>query len=242
VSRAAPPRQADPVALRLLQAALAHRLVTRDAFPRPLRSIAGFAVAPDAAGATVRAAAVLLAADTLALIDQQVACLPAPLPRLPGLRGFRDLPALREALARLRQRPDLAFVLGHGIDHPRRLGIAAHFGLEAGLPSIGVAEDVLLGDARIPLHDMRGAFTPLRDGARQVGWLLRSRAGAPPLVVSPGHRVALASAPELAMRFVAAARLPEPLRLAIQLADGGGPATGDEPATPHSRPLHPDPG
>ena len=61
---------------------------------------------------------------------------------------------------------------------------------------------------------MRGAFTPLRDGPQQIGWLLRSRPDAPPLVVSPGHRVSMPSAPELVMRFVAGDRRPEPTRLA----------------------------
>ena len=70
--------------------------------------------------------------------------------------------------------------------------------------------------ARITLHDMRGAFTPLRDGGVQVGWVLRSRVGAAPLVVSPGHRVALPSAPDLVMRCIRDGRLPEPLRLALE--------------------------
>ncbi|ENZ97144.1 endonuclease V [Xanthomonas fragariae LMG 25863] len=41
---------------------------------------------------------------------------------------------LLAALALLRQRPDLVFVDGQGIAHPRWLGIAAHFGVVSGLP------------------------------------------------------------------------------------------------------------
>ena len=68
------------------------------------------------------------------------------------------------------------------------------------------------------LHEMRGAFTPLRDGKEHIGWLLRSKPGCLPLIVSPGHRVAMASAAELVMRFVTRYRLPEPTRLADRLA------------------------
>ena len=42
--------------------------------------------------------------------------------------------------------------------------------------------------------------------------------GCLPLVVSPGHKVAMASAAELVMRFVGKYRLPEPTRLADRLA------------------------
>ena len=208
----------DVAALRAVQADLAQRVVLRDDFARPLRTIAGFDVGFEDDGATTRAAAVLLDADTLEVIDQQVARLPTRMPYIPGFLSFRELPALLEALAMLQAAPDLAFIDGHGIAHPRRLGIAAHFGVDTGLPSIGVAKKILTGEARMALHEMRGAFTPLRSGKEQIGWLLRSKPGCLPLIVSPGHRVAMPSAPELVMRYVGKYRLPEPTRLADRLA------------------------
>lgn len=211
----------DIAAACALQAELATQLVLRDQFTTPLRTIAGFAVGFEDDGATTRAAAVLLDADTLEVIDQQVACLPTCMPYIPGLRSFRELPALLAALAMLPTPPDLALLDGHGIAHPRRLGIAAHFGLVSGLPSIGVGKQVLVGTSVTNLHEMRGAFTPLRDGRTQIGWLLRSKPRSLPLVVSPGHKVALASAPELVMRYVRTSPLPEPTRLADRLASRG---------------------
>jgi len=213
-----PPWDGDVRAARALQAELAQQVILRDGYPKPLRSIAGFDVGFEDEGATTRAAAVLLDADTLDVLDQQVARLPTRMPYIPGLLSFRELPALLEALAMLRHAPDLAFVDGHGIAHPRRLGIAAHFGVATGLPSIGVAKKILVGEARMSLHDMRGAFTPLRVGTEQIGWLLRSKPGCLPLIVSPGHKVAMPSAPELVMRYVGKYRLPEPTRLADRIA------------------------
>lgn len=218
MSDALPHWTGDTAPLRALQQTLAQQVVLRDAFAKPLRTVAGFDVGFEDGGATTRAAAVLLDADTLAVLDRQVARLPTRMPYVPGLLSFRELPALLAALAQLPQAPDLAFVDGHGIAHPRRLGIAAHFGVATGLPSIGVGKTILTGEARMALHEMRGAFTPLRDGTAQIGWLLRSKPGCLPLVVSPGHRVALASAPELVMRFTTTYRLPEPTRLADRLA------------------------
>ena len=217
----------DVAALRAVQADLAQRVVLRDDFARPLRTIAGFDVGFEDDGATTRAAAVLLDADTLEVIDQQVARLPTRMPYLPGFLSFRELPALLEALAMLQAAPDLAFIDGHGIAHPRRLGIAAHFGVDTGLPSIGVAKKILTGEARMALHEMRGAFTPLRSGKEQIGWLLRSKPGCLPLIVSPGHHVAMPSAPELVMRYVGKYRLPEPTRLADRLASRRGPRMRD---------------
>lgn len=202
---------------RALQLELAQRLILKDGFAKPLRTIAGFDVGFEDGGATTRAAAVLLDATTLQPIATQVARLPTTMPYVPGLLSFRELPALLAALELLPEAPDLAFVDGHGIAHPRRLGIAAHFGVATGLPSIGVAKKILFGDGIIP-HQTRGAYTSLRDGREQIGWLLRSKVNCNPLIVSPGHRVAMASAADLVMRYVTTYRLPEPTRLADRLA------------------------
>ncbi len=202
---------------RALQLEWARRVVVRDDFHDPLRTVAGFVVGFEDGGAVARAAAVLLDAGTHAVIDRQVARAAIAGPCPPDLRGFRDLPLLLQALEMLPQRPDLALVEGHGIAHPLRLGLASHFGVAAGLASVGVAGSILVGTAA-PLHEIRGAHTPLRDGGRQVGWLLRSKSGCEPLVVSPGHRVSMTAAAQLAMRFTAGDRVPEPILLATRLA------------------------
>lgn len=199
------------------QVELSRRVMKRDDFASPLRTVAGFDVGFEDDNAVVRAAAVLLDADTLEVLDRQVARMPASLPHAPDLLGFLGLPALFEVLGLLPQRPDLAFVDGHGIAHPRRFGIAAHFGVAADLPSIGVSNEVLVGTAAA-LHEIRGAHTPLRDHGEQVGWLLRSQVGGRPLVVSPGHRVSMTAAAQMVMRYVDGGRLPLPTRLASDFA------------------------
>lgn len=207
-----------PKAARELQSLLAGRVELRDGVPEPLATIAGFDVGFEDAGATTRAAAVLLDAGTLEVLASEVARLPTSMPYVPGLLSFRELPALLAVLAMLPHAPDLAFVDGHGIAHPRGLGIAAHFGVATGLPSIGVAKKILTGSGPEPAQE-RGARTALLDRRqRQIGWLLRSKPKCLPLVVSPGHRVAMEPAADLVMRFTRGYRLPEPTRLADRLA------------------------
>ncbi|GAB3357947.1 deoxyribonuclease V [Lysobacter tyrosinilyticus] len=208
----------DVAAARALQVELAKQVRLKDDFAKPLRTVAGFDVGFEDDGATTRAAAVLLDAESQQVLESHVARVSTRMPYIPGLLSFRELPALLEALALLSTRPDLAFIDGQGIAHPRRFGVASHFGVAANLPTIGVAKKILVGTPSIVLHEMRGAFTTLRDEGAQIGWLLRSKPGSLPLVVSPGHRVAMATAPEMTMRFVTTYRLPEPTRLADRLA------------------------
>ena len=205
-------------AARALQETLAARVVLKDGFPKQIRTVAGCDVGFEEGGAVTRAAVVLFDAATVQPLETHVARLPTAMPYIPGLLSFRELPALLQAFSMLSQPPDLVLADGQGVAHPRRLGLAAHFGVATGLPCIGVAKKVLVGTTSMPLHEMRGAFVPLRDGRQQIGWLLRSKVGCLPLIVSPGHRVAMASAAELVMRFVTTYRLPEPTRLADRLA------------------------
>jgi deoxyribonuclease V len=96
------------------------------------------------------------------------------------------------------------------------MGLAVCIGVNLNLPTIGVATEIDLGTSK-PLHEMRGAFSPLRDAGVQIGWMLRSKINEAPLVVSPGHHVSMAAAPELVMAMVQHNRMPEPIRLASML-------------------------
>ena len=106
---------------------------------------------------------------------------------------------------------------GHGIAHPRRLGIAAHLGVLTGVPVIGVAKSRLIGEHEPP-DPARGSRVPLTHKGETLGIVLRSREGARPLYVSVGHRVSLEQAVELVQATLTRYRLPEPTRLADKLS------------------------
>jgi deoxyribonuclease V len=133
--------------------------------------------------------------------------------------SFRELPAVLDALERLREPPDLLLCDGQGIAHPRRLGIASHLGLLVDIPSIGVAKTRLLGTHEEP-PDRRGAWTPLQADGEIIGAVLRTRLGVKPLYVSPGHRIGLETAVAFVMGCCNRYRLPETTRHAHRLASG----------------------
>jgi deoxyribonuclease V len=202
---------------RELQNELAAQVQLSDGFRTTLCTVAGFSASADGDTGTVRAAGVLLDAQTLQPLHTDVREAPAPLPYVRELLGFRVLPAMLETLAALPRAPDLAMIEGHGIAHPRRCGLATHFGLATGLPTIGIARDRLAGAFTEPGIAI-GDASRLLDGDQQIGWAVRMRSESAPVFVSPGHRVSLASALELSLRLHSRDRLPEPVRLARQLA------------------------
>ncbi|MGA6098526.1 deoxyribonuclease V [Stutzerimonas marianensis] len=207
----------DAAAARETQIQLAARVRLEDDFG-VLRLIAGVDVGFEEGGRITRAAAVLLDAETLEVQAQALARIPTRMPYIPGLLSFRELPAVLQALDALGATPDLVFSDGHGIAHPRGLGIAAHLGVITGLPTVGVAKKILTG-VHEPVGETRGEQADLLDRqGRMIGTVLRSKDRVRPLIISPGHRVSLTTAPELVMRYVTRYRLPEPTRLADRLA------------------------
>lgn len=134
-------------------------------------------------------------------------------PYIPGLLSFREIPVLLKALDQLTHHPDVILVDGHGIAHPRRLGIAAHLGLFVDVPTVGVAKSRLCGTDADPGHSA-GDRAPLVLNGETIGTILRTKAKANPLYVSPGNRCDQTSAVELVMQCLRGYRLPEPTRLA----------------------------
>ena len=203
------------------QRELATRVEREDRLGEP-RLLGGLdCAAPRDPEARIVAAAVVLRREDLAVLEESVVDLPAPMAYVPGFLSFRELPALLEAAGRLRLRPDLWLVDGAGIAHPRRLGLAAHFGAALDVPSIGVAKSRLMGTYQEPGWE-RGSASPLWDRGEALGWVLRSRRGVKPLFVSPGHRVSLTGSLLWTLRACGRCRLPEPTRLADRLSKTPG--------------------
>lgn len=216
VIESAPVWGGDVAKARALQSELAARVSLADDYP-PLRVVAGVDVGFEDSGAITRAAAVLLDANTLAPIAQAVARLPTCMPYIPGLLSFRELPAVLQALSGLPQVPDMVFVDGQGIAHPRGLGIAAHLGVITGLPAIGVAKTILVG-SHAAVGERRGDRADMVYQGRVIGVVLRSKDRVKPLTVSPGYRVSVAGAAELVLAGCTRYRLPEATRWADRVA------------------------
>src|SRR5690606_23552715 len=116
-----------------------------------------------------------------------------------GLLSFREIPALLEAWEKLDTEPDVLVCDGHGIAHPRRLGIAAHAGVWLGKPTIGCAKSVLVGKFEEPAAT-RGSWSPLVHKNETIGAALRTKNNVSPIYVSSGNLCDLESARELLLR------------------------------------------
>ncbi len=221
----------DAAAARRAQTALADRVVREDAFGGEVRLLGGVDVSNNRFDPEERvfAAVVALSVPDLRVVEAAGAVARAGMPYVPGLLGFREIPALLAAWDKLRAKPDLVLVDGHGVAHPRRLGIAAHLGVVLDVPAVGVAKSVLVGEADAPLPDEAGAETPLLWRGERIGTALRTRRRANPLYVSIGHRVSLETAVAWVRRATGGYRLPEPTRQAhlaanaLRVAEAGSP-------------------
>jgi deoxyribonuclease V len=205
-----------PAAARALQERLSGQAELRDRFGAPAL-VAGIDVGFEERGHTTRAAVAVLRTADLQLVETALARRPTAFPYVPGLLSFREIPAVLDALAALACTPDLLLADGQGLAHPRRFGLACHLGWLVDTPTIGVAKSRLLGEFSPP-PDQRGAWAPLLDRGEVVGAAVRTRRGVKPVFVSPGHRVAVASAVRLTLACTDRYRLPEPSRAAHRLA------------------------
>jgi len=170
-------------------------------------------------GEMARAAVAVLSYPGLKLIDKSVAELPIGFPYIPGLLAFREGPAILAALEKLTAEPDVLIFDGHGLAHPRRMGIATHIGVIIDRPTIGCAKSRLWGTHREPGPE-RGSYARLYDGEEVIGAVLRTRPGVSPVYVSIGHKVDLETAIEIVLSCCTRYRLPETTRYAHRLASG----------------------
>jgi deoxyribonuclease V len=189
------------------------RLVIEADGAGPVRLVAGAVVSSSQDTSSVLAAAVILDARSLEIVDQATVRGEATFPYRSGFRSFRELPTLLAAFEKLEMRPDLVICAGHGRAHPRRLGLACHLGLWLDVPTVGCAQSLLRGDAPVP-GARRGCHGRIIDGGEVVGEVVRTRTAIRPLFVSVGHRISLLSARRWILRLARRVRLPEPLRAA----------------------------
>jgi len=201
---------------RLVQQQLRHRVIATGSLLGP-RWIAGVDIHVAPATGLTWGAIALLEMPGLELVQSVLAAVPTSFPYVPGYLSFREIPAALEALALLEHAPDLLMVDGHGIAHPRRLGIAAHLGVLTDLPAIGVAKSRLFGKHEPPPLP-RGGRVPLTIKGETIGVVLRSRDGTRPLYISVGHRISLDNAVDLVLATLTRYRLPEPTRVADKLS------------------------
>jgi deoxyribonuclease V len=201
-----------------IQKHLREKVIAKGRVPPP-RLVAGADCAFDKTSDRIHVAVVVLSFPDLEPVETVTGSDRVRFPYVPGLLSFRETPALLRAFARLRHEPDVLFVDGQGLAHPRSAGIACHLGVLLDRPTIGCAKSLLVGSYEEP-SAARGSFNYLYDrNGRVIGAALRTRDRVQPVFVSIGHRISLARAIALTLACGKGSRVPEPTRQADLLAE-----------------------
>ncbi|RAM51854.1 MAG: deoxyribonuclease V [Hapalosiphonaceae cyanobacterium JJU2] len=200
-----------------IQEQMQTEVITSDQLQEPVKYVAGVDMGFEADGTISRAAVAVLSFPDLKLQETSIARRPTSFPYIPGFLSFREIPAVLDALEKIKITPDLILCDGQGIAHPRRFGIACHLGVIIDIPTIGVAKSLLIGKHE-ELPDIRGSWQPLIHKHETIGAVLRTRVGVKPVYVSSGHRISLPTAIDYVLCCTPKYRLPETTRIADKLA------------------------
>lgn len=200
----------------LMQKEMAKKVFLKDAFETPIQNLGGVDLSnnPFDPEKRVFGAIATLAYPSLETIEAATRVDHQEFPYISGLLGFREAPTLVQLYDQLTIRPNILLVDGHGISHPRGLGIASHLGILLDIPTIGVAKSILVGKPLYPLAEAVGSQAPLIYKGQEIGMLLRSKKGCNPLIISAGHKITLSTSLTIVRSCIKKYRLPEPTRLA----------------------------
>lgn len=167
---------------------------------------------------TVYAGIVVLSYPRMEVLGYSLVVSKTKFPYIPGYLGFREVPALLEAWQQLPQKPDVMVLDGQGITHPRRMGIASHFGLLAGCPAIGCAKNMLY-ESFPELGEEKFSSSPITNGGELLGYALRTKQGVKPVYISPGNIVSVPQSLDIMKHCMAQHRIPEPTRQAHNIVN-----------------------
>ncbi len=208
--------------LRRFQEELAKRVVLKDFVkPEELEFVLG--VDQSFVGKKqekVISACVALTFPELKRIDQNVCIEDVNFPYIPTYLMFREgdpaVRAIKPVLERLDGKRVVIIVDGSGIAHPRRCGLATYIALKLKTPAIGITKRKLYGDVELPKEEMEAK--PIYDGDEVIGYALKPCKVCKPIFVSPGSYVTPETALEIVKACIRNHKLPEPVRLAHELA------------------------
>ncbi|MFW5953561.1 MAG: endonuclease V [Candidatus Natronoplasma sp.] len=134
-------------------------------------------------------------------------------PYIPTYLAFRELPSLLKLLEEINTQPDIMMVDGNGILHPDGVGLASHFGVESGIPTIGVAKSKLCGSLNEKV-DQNNRVSKVKEKGKLIGHaVLEGDRAKNPIYVSPGHLVSHNQAVDVVRKYCKY-KIPEPIRKA----------------------------
>jgi len=155
--------------------------------------------------------AIVVMDKNLEIVEEKFSSQKARFPYISAFRAYRELPAMLDCWEKIENAPDLIIVNGHGILHPRKFGIASHFGISINKPTIGIANELICGEVKDGEVHVDG---------KVLGQELAAKKGSRPIYISPGHMISLGTSLEIVKKLIREPhKLPEPLDAAHRYAN-----------------------
>lgn len=189
-------------------------------FNGPIKYIGGADVEYDEESQIMVGAITVLNAKTLEVIEESFELMPIQFPYVPGLFSFREIPALEIAFQKLKIKPNILICDGHGVSHPKGIGMATHLGIKLNIPTIGCAKKKLIGHFEIEeLKIEKGSTSNITWSDEVIGVALRTRENTRPMYVSIGHKIDLEASIKYVLNMCREYRQPETTRSADAIAN-----------------------
>jgi len=204
--------------LKKTQEELAKQVVLSDKYEiEKIEFVAG--VDQSFAGEKIISACVLLDFPSLKPLKGKTTVEVVKFPYIPTFLMFREgMPAVRAVKSVLGDFSENVVVLvdGSGIAHPRKCGLACYISIQTGIPSVGITKKKLFGEVEEPkeLYESK----PLMNGEELLGFSLKTCRRCKPIYISPGSYITPESALQLTKKCLRGHKLPEPIRMAHNLA------------------------
>jgi deoxyribonuclease V len=193
---------------RRAQFEISKKIVLNDRFlPDDIRFVAGVDVAYTRDFSI--GAAVVLKYDSLEMVEYVTVRCKTFFPYVPTLLSFREVPPTVSCFKKLKVKPDVVLVDGHGYAHPFRCGFASHLGVVINRPTVGVAKNLLCGT--VGKFDKDGN-APIMDGREVIGMAVITEPGRKPIYVSVGHMISLETAVRIVKHCADNKRIPKPIQ------------------------------
>lgn len=185
-----------------------------------IKTIAGADISYNKDSTLMFGVIVVLSYPDLKLKAYSLATAESNFPYKPGYLGFREVPTLMKVWEQINEKPDVVVLDGQGYLHPRRMGVASHFGVLTEHSTIGCAKTSLYGFYEEPeISKFSSSRVYERGSSEHIGYALRTKHKNKPVYISPGYGLSLKKSLEIMKGCCRNHQLPEPTRMAHNIVN-----------------------
>ena len=183
-----------------------------------VKTIAGADISFNKNSTTMYAGIVILNYPEMSLKAFALETYETSFPYKAGYLGFKEVPALMRVWDLISIKPDVVVLDGNGILHPRRMGVASHFGVLTSQATIGCAKSILYGENHVP-ENSKYSSSEINSRGDLLGFALRTKINCAPVYVSAGHLITQEESLAIMKKCIGNYRIPEPTRMAHEIVN-----------------------